>query len=141
MDYWPSLLWYYIVLFKLNCISLLIAFLLFISGKSTLARAECKGPYYLKDATKWWDFYDYEETVIIEDLTPALGAALASLLMLWCDLDVVRVDVKGSSMKIRPQTIIVTSTYTITECFPECFTRSMLARFSRQRHLTGSFSA
>ena len=141
MDYWTSLLWYDIILFKLNCKSLLITFLLFISGKSTLARAECRSPYYLKDASKWWDFYDYEETVIIEDLTPALGAALASLLMLWCDLDVVRVDVKGNSMKIRPKTIIVTSTYTITECFPECFTRSMLVRFPRQRHLTGSFSA
>ena len=42
MDYWTSLLWYDIILFKLNCKSLLITFLLFISGKSTLARAECR---------------------------------------------------------------------------------------------------
>ena len=103
----------------------------FYLGKSTLVRAHCPGPYYVKDGTKWWDYYDYEETVVIEDLTPSVALELAPLLMNWCGLYKVRVEIKGGSINIRPRTVIITSTYTIAECFPERYVSSMNHRFPR----------
>ena len=111
-------------------------------GKSTLARAECNGSYYLKEAHKWWDDYNYEDTVIIEDLSPSIiGAELARLLLQWCDRYVAKVEIKGGSITIRPKTFIITSNFTIAECFGQWNSTSMCARFPNQRDLTGSVEA
>ena len=79
--------------------------------------------------------------MIIENLTTPISDELARLLMLWCDVYVIRADVKGSAMKIRPKTIIITSIYTIAECFPQWYARTMEGRFPRQVHLPGPISA
>ena len=119
----------------------MLCHLLYI-GKSTLARAECSGSYYLKEANKWWDDYNYEDTVIIEDLSPSIiGAELARLLLQWCDVYVTKAEIKGGSITIRPTTVIITSNFTITECFAQWNSSSMSARFPDQRHLTGSVEA
>ena len=103
----------------------------FCVGTCSLARAACQGAYYVKELTKWWDDYDYEETVVIDDLTPSLAAELAPLLFRWCGLYKVRVEIKNGSITIRPRTVIISSAYTIAECFPLHYVSSMTSSFPR----------
>lgn len=86
------------------------------TGKSTTARAENPG-CYVKMLSKWWCNYEDQDVVLIEEVSPS-EASMASLLKTWADKFAFPVEVKGSSMVIRPKKIIVTSNYTIAECFP-----------------------
>ena len=85
------------------------------TGKSRSARA-LYPLAYVKNLNKWWDGYDGQDTVIIDEWSPDHGM-LASYLKIWSDHYPFRAEVKGSSMMIRPTRIIITSNYSITECF------------------------
>lgn len=85
------------------------------SGKSRTARERYPGAY-IKMANKWWDDYAGEDVVIIEDWSPD-HAYLVNDLKLWTDHHSCRVEAKYGSMVVRPKTIIITSQYSIEECF------------------------
>lgn len=85
------------------------------SGKTTSARTEY-GDYYCKSANKWWDGYQGEDTVIIEDLDPN-HKCLAHHLKLWMDKWSFPAEVKGGMRCLRPQRVIITSQYSIEEVF------------------------
>lgn len=84
------------------------------TGKSFKARSENPNAY-IKSTTRWWDGYQGEEVVIIEDFSP-FEISLTRDLKIWADIYDFPAEVKGSTLgRIRPKHIIVTSNYSIAE--------------------------
>jgi len=65
---------------------------------------------FRKNPNKWWDGYQGEETVLIDDVDTKHDG-LGYYLKIWGDHYPFTAECKGSSMQIRPKTIIVTSNY------------------------------
>lgn len=85
-------------------------------GKSRPLR-EAHPDAYIKDANMWWDHYQGEKVVIIEDLGPKMIGA--QKLKVWGDHYPFAAEGKGYCMKIRPEKILITSNWSIKECYPE----------------------
>ena len=94
------------------------------TGKSHTARRisrdlGCEEPY-LKDLNKWWNGYNHQKVTIIEEACPKACEYLASYFKKWCDKWNFTAECKGTVIPAcRPEYIIVTSNYSIGECFPE----------------------
>lgn len=87
------------------------------TGKSMKAWTEFPD-HYPKLTNKWWDGYNFQDVVVIEEWSPKNECTAASL-KIWADRYPFTAEVKGATIqKIRPKKIIVTSNYTIKECFP-----------------------
>lgn len=84
--------------------------------------------HYRKAWNKWWDGYMNEDTVVIDDLSPEHAKYLSDYLKWWCDHSPFPAEVKGGKLTIRPRTVIVTSQYTIEECFPDRKTFMAISR-------------
>ncbi|AUM61744.1 Rep [uncultured virus] len=75
--------------------------------------------HFAKPLNKWWDGYEDENVVGIEEVDPIAGKWLGHFLKIWSDRYPFTAEVKGGTLKkIRPSKVIVTSNYTIEECFP-----------------------
>lgn len=79
------------------------------TGKSLKARTE-NPDAYLKMCNKWWDGYNLQSCAIIEDFD-AKHAVLIHHMKIWADIYPFLGEIKGGTIKIRPQKIIVTSNY------------------------------
>ncbi len=86
------------------------------TGKSLTARSENPG-YYIKNKNKWWDGYIDQPCVIIEEWFPEVVSGLQQMLKEWCDHHPFAAETKGSTTSLRPPKIIVTSNYSLEECF------------------------
>jgi len=85
------------------------------TGKSHTARA-FDPEAYVKPQNKWWDGYQGEETVILDDLdTHTLG----HYLKIWADKYSCTGETKGGTMQLRHKKLIVTSNYSPEELWPE----------------------
>lgn len=73
---------------------------------------------YSKPANKWWDGYDGEEVVLIEDID-LTHDKLSHLLKIWLDRYPFYAEIKGTYIKIRPAKIIITSNYRPDEIFKD----------------------
>lgn len=85
------------------------------SGKSWKAREQ--GDFYPKSLNKWWDGYQGQDIVVIDEYEPKHTPVFADLLKKWADIYPFVGESKGASKIIRPKRIIITSNYSIQECF------------------------
>lgn len=81
------------------------------TGKSLAARQENPGAYIKDPLTGWWDHYEDEEVVIIDDFDK-FQVKQGGEMKRWCDRYPFRAQVKGDYIFIRPRKIVVTSQYT-----------------------------
>lgn len=88
------------------------------TGKSTLARRSVIGSWYYKMNNKWWQDYNGEETVIIEDIGRT-HEWMGDFLKIWGDKYAFRAECKYGSVVLRPQVIIVTSNYHPKDLWPD----------------------
>lgn len=92
-------------------------------GKSRFVRDNYGGvdgtDFYSKGMNKWWDGYQHEETVLLDDFAPEHGKYLGYYLKIWADHYKFNAEVKGGMLRIRPKTLIVTSQYPIEACFED----------------------
>lgn len=82
-------------------------------GKTSGVLTEHPGAY-LKTANKWWDGYQGEETVLIDDLDES-HKCLIHHLKIWGDHKPFLAETKGGMIKIRPKRIICTSNVRLSE--------------------------
>nr|WQA30147.1 MAG: rep protein [Cressdnaviricota sp.] len=83
-------------------------------GKSTWAHklGEHLGGYFEKPQNKWWDGYDGEKVVILDDLDTH---ALNHYLKIWADKFACKGEVKGSTIWLHHDFFVVTSNYSIPD--------------------------
>ncbi len=82
-------------------------------GKSWYAREQWPD-HYIKPKTKWFDGYNGQSSIIIDDLDLS-HKWMGPYLKCWADIYPVPVEQKGGGLMIRPKHIIITSQFTLTE--------------------------
>lgn len=98
------------------------------SGKSRLAWEKYGDICYQKQLNKWWDGYDGQPVVVIEEWSPK-NDVTASSLKIWADRYPFSAQIKGGMLqKIRPYKIIVISNYRIEDCFIDSRDAAPIAR-------------
>lgn len=70
---------------------------------------------YIKSNNVWWDGYNGEDVVIIEEMGP--GQIRAHHINQWADSYCFKADVKNGFIQIRPKKIVITSNFKIEECW------------------------
>lgn len=88
------------------------------SGKSRIVRRRYKR-VYSKQPNKWWDGYDGQDCILIEDIEPRHNV-LSWHLKIWADRYPFIAQIKGSSVHIRPDAIVITSNYLPEQIFDDC---------------------
>jgi len=101
------------------------------SGKSHAVRTMFPNAY-IKPQNKWWDGYDGQEVVLLDDMdTERLG----HLLKIWADKYKCTGETKGSTVELSYKKFIVTSNKSIKDLFTDKFGNfdNILVRAVRRR--------
>jgi len=89
------------------------------TGKSRYVRENyTREELYDKPLNKWWDAYEGEPTVVLDDFGKN-HAILGDHLKRWADHYPFTAEVKGGACILRPKSIIVTSNYHPNEIFED----------------------
>lgn len=95
--------------------------------------------HFSKPLNKWWDGYDDQDVVALEEWSPS-NECTASQLKIWADRYPFNAQIKGGTLlKIRPKKIIVLSNYTIEECFPNVQDQLPIKRRFKVKKFTNFF--
>lgn len=88
------------------------------TGKSRWAH-RLPGTKYMKIPNRWWDGYNGQDVVIMEDLDPeCCKNGLAHKIKLWADRYLFTAEVKGGTRCITPSyKLVITSNYHPNDCF------------------------
>lgn len=97
------------------------------TGKSRGAHLEYPDAYLKKADTQWWDGYNGQDVVIIDDFDK-YHVKLGYQLKIWLDHYSFQAENKGGSMLIRPKKIIITSNYHPSEIWDDEKTLSPVLR-------------
>lgn len=97
------------------------------SGKSRFART-VYNPHYAKMANKWFDGYQDEPYIILDDVGPDQAKSLPYHLKIWTDRYPFVAEIKNGSKMISPRGFIITSQYAIESLFADAETRDALLR-------------
>lgn len=90
------------------------------TGKTRAVWDNYEDSLYVKGANKWWDQYDGESTVLIDDVDARFVREHWQLFKQWADVYPFTAEIKGGTLKhIRPQRIIVTSNQSMDMIFPD----------------------
>lgn len=85
------------------------------TGKSELARKMCPNAYEKHgDSGKWWDGYDGEKELILDEVR---GSSFSFTTLLGILLGPCRVECKGGSRQLQAITIVITSIYPPQELY------------------------
>lgn len=108
-------------------------------GKSSSVRTRFGDEdLYSKPLNKWWDDYNGERVVLLEDVDPSHEKWIGYFLKVWSDHYKFRGEYKGGSMMLRPKSLIITSQYSIDQIFSDHETVSALhRRFKQMRMIAG----
>lgn len=96
------------------------------AGKSRWVRENCK-PLYPKLCNKWWDGYQDEPYVVMDDVMPE-HKVLAQQFKIWSDRYDCILETKGGAVHSKYEWFIVTSQYSIDEVFTEDRDRDAIHR-------------
>lgn len=99
-------------------------------GKSMLGKHRIKElgfSVFYKPANDWFDCYQGEDCIFIEDWDP-FCKKMGRLMKIWSDHSAFVCEIKGTSRYIRPKVVIVTSNYTISQCWDDMQTVAPLER-------------
>lgn len=101
------------------------------TGKSRRARDENPGAYVKDPTTKWWDGYEGQDCVIIDDFDK-YQVSMGHLFKRWFDHYPFDCEKKGlPQYKIRPKKMVVTSNYPIEAIWGDDETlKPMIRRFT-----------
>lgn len=101
------------------------------TGKTTTVEyALADVPFYRKDnMTKWWDGYNGEEYVLLDEFQPAQANAFMGLLKTWTGNSAFSVEFKGGThTSIRPKVFIVTCNWSIAQVYPNQLDREAMQK-------------
>lgn len=88
-------------------------------GKSHFARERFGSDVYFKDPNKWFDHYDGQSVILLDDLDSVKGdgSGISYYLKRWADKYAVTGQIKCGFVKLQHKHLIVTSNYSIQELF------------------------
>lgn len=86
-------------------------------GKSHKVRTDEKS-LFVKPQNKWWDGYQGEEAVLIDDFD-LKGECLSHYLKIWTDKWSCTGEIKGGTIPLNFKRFYVTSNYSIEQVFPD----------------------
>jgi len=95
---------------------------------------------YLKTANKWWDGYQGQPVVLIDDLDEA-HKCLVHHLKIWGDHKPFLAETKGGMIKIRPERIICTSNCRIEEMAQGSHLDALKRRYKVNDYYDPSYSS
>ena len=98
------------------------------TGKTHAARNEYGGPLYIKSQNKWFDGYQGEPVIVLDDLDKG-GECLGHYLKIWTDKWACTGEVKGGTVPLQHKLFIITSNYEIDELFED---EKMVSAISRR---------
>lgn len=101
-------------------------------GKSRMVHlAFTPDQIHFKIMNKWWDGYHGQRCVLLEDVDPEQCRRSAHFFKVWCDRYPFTGEIKNAITQINPADyhLVVTSNYTIEECFYSNDVAAILRRF------------